>query len=152
MTDVELALVQARDVRPLRAEVLRPGLPAVASEFDGDERALHVAARIGGRTVAVGTIVPEPYPAAARAGDWRIRGMATEPELRGTGIGAAVLDELIRRAASQGARRVWCHARVGARSLYERAGLRAEGEPYEIAGIGPHVLLSRELDARAAAP
>jgi hypothetical protein len=38
---------------------------------------------------------------------------------------------------------VWCHARPGAASLYERAGFRRRGATYEHEGLGPHVLLVR---------
>ncbi len=40
---------------------------------------------------------------------------------------------------------MWCNARSGARTFYERAGFCVEGEEFEIAGIGPHFLMAKPL-------
>jgi ribosomal protein S18 acetylase RimI-like enzyme len=94
--------------------------------------------------VGVGLVGPEGEPAS-----WRIRGMATAPEARGRGAGTAVLAALIAHAAEHGATRIWCNARVGARSLYERAGLHVVSEEFEVPRIGPHYVMEMTL---AAAP
>jgi GNAT superfamily N-acetyltransferase len=72
--------------------------------------------------------------------------MATVERARGQGIGAALLHACIRHARDAGATRVWCHARVPARSLYERAGMRAVGRQFELQGIGPHVLMCLAIE------
>jgi predicted GNAT family N-acyltransferase len=56
-----------------------------------------------------------------------------------------VLEALIEHAATQGAARVWCNARVPAISLYARAGFEVESEEFEIPGIGPHVVMARRI-------
>jgi ribosomal protein S18 acetylase RimI-like enzyme len=71
--------------------------------------------------------------------------MATAPEQRGRGIGAAILDALVEHARSQGATRVWCNARTPALRLYERAGFERESGEFEIPGIGPHFVMARRL-------
>lgn len=100
-----------------------------------------VGAYDGGALVGVGLIGPDGGPGA-----WRIRGMATAPEARGRGAGTAVLGALIEHARAQGATRVWCNARIGARSLYERAGLRVASEEFEVPKIGPHYMMELTLD------
>lgn len=90
----------------------------------------------GDALVAVGLVGPEGGPGA-----WRIRGMATVPEARGRGAGTAVLSALAEYAVSGGATRIWCNARIGARSLYERAGFRVVSERFEIPKIGPHYVM-----------
>jgi GNAT superfamily N-acetyltransferase len=87
----------------------------------------------------------EPHPREPRPGDWRVRGMATLPAMRGLGLGSAVLAACESHAAGAGGKRLWCNARVGARGFYERAGLTVEGGVFEIAGIGPHVLMTKRL-------
>jgi ribosomal protein S18 acetylase RimI-like enzyme len=67
--------------------------------------------------------------------------MATAPENRGRGAGAAVLEALVAHADRQGAGRVWCSVRSRARPLYERAGFRAVSEEFDVADIGRHVVL-----------
>ena len=71
--------------------------------------------------------------------------MAVEPELRGRGIGAAILTAIIGHVEHRGGGVVWCHARIGARSLYERHGFVAEGDPFDDAVAGPQVFMSRSV-------
>jgi GNAT superfamily N-acetyltransferase len=93
--------------------------------------------------VGVGLIGPEGDP-----GWWRVRGMATLPEARGRGAGTAVLNALLDHARSQEAVGVWASVRVPARSLYERAGFVTVSDEFEPPHIGPHVIMSRELEGR----
>ena len=98
----------------------------------------------GPELIAVGLIGPEGEP-----GTWRVRGMATAPAARGRGAGSAVLKALLEHARSRGAQRVWANVRIGARTLYERAGLRVVSEVFELPDIGPHVVMRRELHHQA---
>lgn len=74
---------------------------------------------------------------------WRLRSMATEPELRGSGVGSAVLQAAIDHVASFGEALLWCNARTPARRFYERAGFVAVGEEWIEPDIGPHVVMYR---------
>jgi GNAT superfamily N-acetyltransferase len=70
--------------------------------------------------------------------------MATEPDARGLGAGSAVLAALLDHAGCFGAHpptRVWCNARVPARTLYERAGFTVVSEEFETPQIGPHLVM-----------
>jgi GNAT superfamily N-acetyltransferase len=142
--------VTAEAVRPLRLAVLRPHQRPEEMVWPGDDAdgALHVGARLDGGDdglAGVATIAPEPHPRAPAPGDWRLRGMATVPEQRGRGIGAALLAACIDHARAHGGRRVWCNARTPARSFYERAGFVAEGDVFELPEIGPHVVMTLTL-------
>ena len=149
-----VAIVAVELVRPLRQSVLRPGRPVEESVFPGDDdpRTVHVGARLdrGGDVVAVGSLLAEappwPVPDEVATRCWRIRGMATRPDLRGQGVGAAVLHELLRRAELAGGALVWCNARVPALSFYARAGFTPVGAPFEAPGIGPHQAMQRLSD------
>jgi GNAT superfamily N-acetyltransferase len=131
--------------------VLRPGAPLdrVHLPIDGHPDTAALAALAPDGTV-VGTAVLFPEPCPWRpddAGAWRLRGMATAPELRSTGVGGAVLDAAVAHAASAGGALVWCHARVPARRFYERAGFRVHGDEWVDPEIGPHVAMWRPLGA-----
>jgi GNAT superfamily N-acetyltransferase len=151
-------------VRPLRRAVLRPGRPAGESAYPGDDHPLsaHVAVRAADESlgaeeddvVAVGTVLPEAPPwEPDREGVWRIRGMATHPDHRRSGLGALVVEALLHHAAVHGGGLVWCNARLPARSFYERAGFERRGEELELPGIGPHVQMWRMITpAPSAAP
>ncbi len=134
-------------MRPMRAEVLRPGQSAAELIYPGDEApgTLHAAVRLDGEVVGIASVMRDPHPVSPLPGDWRIRGMASRPELRGRGIGAALLACCEVHARERGGVRIWCNARAGARGFYERGGFSFEGERFEIVGIGPHYLMAKRL-------
>jgi GNAT superfamily N-acetyltransferase len=136
----EIRPVDPPQTRPLRRRVLRPheSLEELASHEPPGVHA--VGAFAGDELVAVGFVCPDGEP-----GHWRVRGMATAPEFRGQGAGAAILAALVEHARAQGATRVWCNARTPALSLYARAGFQPESEEFEIPGIGPHFVMARRV-------
>lgn len=138
---VEVREVDPALTRPLRAAVLRPGAPPAATLATEGPGSRCVAAIEDGRVLSAGLVAQDP----ARAGAWRIRGMATEPGLRGRGLGTAVLAGLVAIAAADGADVIWCNARAPALSLYERAGFRSVSDEFEIEGIGPHRVMELAL-------
>jgi predicted GNAT family N-acyltransferase len=62
--------------------------------------------------------------------------MAVLPAARGTGVGAQVLEALMRAARERGYRQVLLHAQASAVGFYRRAGFSERGAPFEEAGIG----------------
>jgi ribosomal protein S18 acetylase RimI-like enzyme len=136
----DVRTVEPALTRPLRQRVLRPheSLDELASHEPPGVYA--VGAFAGDELIAVGFVCPDGEP-----GEWRVRGMATIPEHRGRGAGAAILDQLVDHARAHGATRVWCNARTPALGLYERAGFRRESDEFEIPGIGPHFVLARRV-------
>lgn len=131
---------------PLRGAVLRPGRP-VEIPGDDDPATFHLVARTPeGQIVGVVRFHPNPCPwrpDAAHA--WQLRGMATDPAVRGTGAGRALVTEGLARVARLGADLVWCDARAAASGFYQRLGFRVVTEPYEISPIGPHLGMVTEL-------
>jgi ribosomal protein S18 acetylase RimI-like enzyme len=126
---------------PLRAAVLRPGGDSAAMPGDDDPSTIHLAARAAdGRVVGVVrfSAAPCPWRPDARA-PWQLRGMATDPAVRGAGAGRALIDEGLRRVAARGGDLVWCHARVGAQGFYQRMGFVVVTDRYEKPPIGTHV-------------
>jgi ribosomal protein S18 acetylase RimI-like enzyme len=136
MSDFIVAELAPAATRPMRQAILRPHQTLEELAEHEPPGAFAVGAFEDGELVAVGLIGRDGAP-----GEWRIRGMATIPEIRGRGAGSAVLAALIEHAAAAGARRVWCNARTPARSLYERAGLRVVSEEFELPTIGPHYVM-----------
>ena len=160
LADVHVERVPAAVVRALRHGVLRPGRPQSESFYpeDLDPTTVHVAARVTGRAsegrsgragavVAVGTALREapPWDRDGPGAAWRVRGMATAERWRGRGLGTAVLDALISAVAGAGATMLWCNARVPARRLYERAGFAVRGEEFDVAHLGPHLVMWRTV-------
>jgi predicted GNAT family N-acyltransferase len=141
---MQVERVDPEVVRPLRQAVLRPHQTVAEQVFDGDDdpRAAHFAVREDGVVLGIASITPEPFPRDGTAGDFRVRGMATEPERgRGTGAGGALLRACVEHARTSGATRVWCNARTPARGFYERAGFTAVGAEFTLPDIGPHFVM-----------
>jgi GNAT superfamily N-acetyltransferase len=145
--EVKFVPVPAAVGQALRKAVLRPHEPIEGPMYplEEDPATAHFAALADGCVLAVGSVMADGHPREPASGDWRVRGMATLPEWRGHGLGARVLDALEAHAREEGAGRLWCNARIGARSFYERAGWLTEGGEYEIPGIGMHLLMSKQL-------
>lgn len=103
-----------------------------ADEVDGlDGACRHLLARVSGKPVG-----------AARLrvlGDVaKIQRVCVLPDHRGTGLGAAMIRDLIAAArATPGVRQVRLGSQTHAIGFYERLGFTAEGPEYDDAGI-PH--------------
>jgi GNAT superfamily N-acetyltransferase len=141
-----LERVAAGETLALRQRVLRPHLTPAEVAFPGDEApdSAHVVVRsLDGTVVATGSVLREGAPWGAPG--WRVRGMAVDEAHRGEGMGGRVLAALLDHVRAQDGTLIWCNARLGAVSLYERAGLRTRGEPWEEPLIGRHIVMWRSL-------
>jgi predicted GNAT family N-acyltransferase len=81
--------------------------------------------------VATGRLLPDDH----------IGRMAVLAHLRGKGVGAAILEELIRAATARGGREVHLNAQTTAVGFYLRAGFRAVGPQFEEAGIAHQAMV-----------
>jgi predicted GNAT family N-acyltransferase len=118
------------------------GEQGVRPEADRDGRdneATHLVAVENGRVVGTCRLV-------FRGDVARLGRMAVERELRGRGIGGAILREAERAALDGGAQRISLHAQLSARSLYDRDGYVERGPVFEEEGID-HVTMEKRLDA-----
>ena len=116
------------------------GEQGVRQEADRDGRdpeAIHVVALEDGRVVGTCRLVFQGDVA-------RLGRMAVERDLRGRGLGAAILREAERTALATGANRISLHAQLRARSLYERDGYLQHGDEFEEEGI-PHVAMEKRI-------
>lgn len=132
-------------VLPLRAAVLRVGLPVDTARYEQDllPTTVHLAAVDDTETV-VGCATWSPEPFGGRPG-WRLRGMATAESVRGQGVGALLLTTGLDLGRAQGAQVAWCNARTPAMGFYERHGFVAVGEEFSVEHAGPHYRMWRNL-------
>lgn len=134
---------------PLRHSVLRAGQPVESCYYEEDsmEGCFHVAASIDGKVVAVASFYPESHPKldtdSKSYGDsaWRLRGMATQVDFQGQGIGAELLKTGIEMCREKGAQVLWCNARTSAAPFYSKLNFDIKGEEFVIDGIGPHYFM-----------
>lgn len=147
----EIRVVAADRVRGMRQSVLRPHQTIQEMVYPGDDApgSLHLAAVDEmQRIVGIASFYRNPHPLGASEGDWRLRGMAVEPQLQGMGLGGRLVRAGVDRIREHGGRRLWCNARVTAQRFYEKLGFVAEGECFDIPTIGPHYVMSIAVDAK----
>ncbi len=145
---VECKLIDPREAWPLRHSVLRPHQTEEEMAWPGDDlpTTLHTGALAGGKIIGIASVYREARPGRHDAHAYRLRGMATSPEARGTGVGGALLRHVLDACLELGATEVWCNARDTASGFYVRFGFEMLEGPFELPGIGPHVLMRRPFD------
>lgn len=151
---MEIHAIPAVATRPVRFEVLWPHRgEVIACSLPEDEasHALHLGAyRPDGRLVGVCTLLqeaPERFPEVLPSGahPYRLRAMATLPEVRGLGVGRALVDRACAEATARGANFLWFDARRVAYGFYERLGFAYLSDAFQIAPIGEHRVMGQKL-------
>lgn len=148
MEDVSVEQVPPGLTYALRQRVLRPHqtIPEMVASVGDRTGEIAFAALHNGAVVGSAIVLPAPCPWRPEVCDaWRLRAMATEPELRGAGLGRRVLDAAVDYVRTQHGTLLWCTARVRACEFYERAGCTVHGDVYPVEHIGPHVKMWRQL-------
>ena len=139
---IEIREVSAQQVRPIRQRVLRPHQAASELAYPGDDAnaSFHLGVYQGDELVAILSMYYAPKPDATDHA-WRIRGMASIPETRGTGLGRQLVEVAREKAWTIERAPIWCNARESAFGFYEKLGFVIEGGIFEIEGIGPHAVM-----------
>ena len=131
-----------RETVRLRHAVLRAplGLAFSDDELAREASQLHLALHAQGRLAGVVVLVPPD----AGPPTWKLRQMAVAPELRGRGIGTALVTAAEASVRARGGERVLLHARADAVPFYARLDYAAEGAMFEEVTI-PHRRMTRRL-------
>ena len=128
----EIVEITAADTHDLRRRVLRDGTPSDVLVWEGDDEpaTFHLGVRTDEGVVAISTWLQRRYPDRPAEAAFQLRGMATDPAWRGTGVGARLLRAGLEHCAERGATLVWARARVTALPFYERHGFEPVGPEY----------------------
>jgi GNAT superfamily N-acetyltransferase len=148
----EIRVISAEETVAVRWPVLRPGFPRETAEFSGDTEptTFHLGVFADGRLVGVASVYDAPCPDDSGAiHPCQLRGMATLPEVRGSGGGRALLAACVEKARDRGCDLLWCNARVSAADFYARAGWQVVGAEFDIPTVGPHFRMLLRLDQLA---
>ena len=140
--------ISTEEIRPLRHRILRPGQAYEETLYPGDDvdDTVHLGAFDGERLVGIASLYREDRPGGAPGG-WRLRGMATDADVRGAGYGAALLEGCVEHVSAAGGSELWCNARLAAVGFYRRAGLEVLSDEFDVPGIGPHVVMAQVVVA-----
>ena len=107
------------------------GVPEDLEVDEFDPLATHALAFQKSQCIGTGRLVP----LEGKCG--QIGRMAVLPHYRNTGVGRAILEQLIEHARSLGIQSLVLHSQVIAIPFYEKHGFQIQGDIYDEAGI-PH--------------
>jgi predicted GNAT family N-acyltransferase len=156
MDDATLIDLLAEQTYDLRRQVLRAGTPSTDVEWAGDDldTTLHLGVVEVNAVVAISTWLASPSPDLdPHHVGVQLRGMATDPAMRGHGFGAMLLRAGIERARQSGADHVWANARSAALDFYVGHGFEITSGEFDNAETAiPHrrILLRLPRPATAA--
>lgn len=114
---------------------------AVENERDAADRgAVHaVAFNVLAQPVATGRLLIDASGQVAQIGR-----VAVRRSLRGTGLGAAIMQALEAAAYQRGVQKVQLHAQLYVAGFYQRLGYAAYGAPFDEVGIA-HISMDKRL-------
>jgi len=144
---IEIRELSAAQTRPVRQRVLRPHQRPEELVYTGDDDAdtFHLGAMsAAGDVLAILSMYRHAQPPTDPDGEpraWRIRGMASVPEARGTGLGRVLVEHARDRVWAIHHDPIWCNARENAFGFYQKLGFEIVGGIFEIEGIGPHAVM-----------
>ncbi|MCA1690793.1 MAG: GNAT family N-acetyltransferase [Actinobacteria bacterium] len=137
-----LVVTPARHREPLPVDLR----PAESSVYPGDDHpsTVHLGAFLEDQLVGIASLYAERRGTGKAEGPgWRLRGMASSPEVRGRGVGRALLHACVEHVARRGGGELWCNARMPAVPFYATSGFEVVSEQFDIPDIGPHVVMRR---------
>ncbi|MCB0401013.1 MAG: GNAT family N-acetyltransferase [Flavobacteriales bacterium] len=140
----EVRLISPEETYPLRLEVLWPHLDRLDQcgiDVDETEGTFHVGALKDGKVVAIGTFLIQRNEQFDAKKQYRLRAMASSPDVRGGNYGKRVIDFALDKLKNEGIDLLWCDARKIALGFYEKMGFEVTGDFYEVRNIGPHKLM-----------
>ncbi|AUN97951.1 GNAT family N-acetyltransferase [Bacteriovorax stolpii] len=141
--------LSAQDTYPIRQQVLIPDHDIKKAKFENDEDediSFHLGAFKDSKLVSVASFYYERNPIFQDQHQYQLRGMATLPEFQGQGLSSELLTMAFPIIKQNFCTLLWCNARTTAVGFYEKVGFKKLNEEvFEIEGIGPHVLMYKNI-------
>ena len=144
---VNIRKVDAKKVRPLRHAELRKGQDFSTTSYIEDYEAgtFHMACIVDEKIVTCASYYPEKSIKIKSNRAYRLRGMATDSNFQRKGYASDLMEESFKELKKRDCDMVWCNARLGAVDFYKSVGFKIIGEIFDIAEIGPHYYMNKEI-------
>ena len=144
---VNIRKVDAKKVRPLRHAELRKGQDFSTTSYIEDYEAgtFHMACIVDEKIVTCASYYPEKSIKIKSNRAYRLRGMATDSNFQRKGYASDLMEESFKELKKRDCDMVWCNARLGAVDFYKSVGFKIIGEIFDIAEIGPHYYMYKEI-------
>lgn len=143
----DIRLVKPHETYGLRHSILRPHQPIEACRYDGDfsVSAFHLGGFVSNNIVCILSGYEEAHADITATKPFRLRAMATAPQLRRQGWAREVLLQAEKEVRARGGDYIWFNAREVAFPFYESMGYRYLSDMFEIVPIGPHKIMGKSL-------
>jgi GNAT superfamily N-acetyltransferase len=142
------AFISANETMDLRMRILRPLHPREACEYPEDnlKTTFHIGVRAGPKIISNGTFMQQGHEKFPKASlPYRLRGMATDPDFQGKGLGRKIILAAEEELKKRGCDLLWFNARVSAEVFYQKLGYAAIEEIFDITGIGAHKVMYKSF-------
>ena len=137
--------ISSKETQPLRHKVLWPHIELEKDcviDIDDRSDAIHLGCKDNhGNIIGVCSLFEMTTPKLEFQKQYRLRAMATDPGVRGSGAGRQIVEFALKRIEELGYDVLWCDARKVALGFYARMGFDRIDEWYEVRNIGPHQLM-----------
>lgn len=135
------------EIIQLRYDVLIVGTNRTSPEFDGDlePTTYHFGAFSNFNTLCCLSLMRNDQDNTQA---YQLRGMATDPQYQGHGIGGSLLrhaEETVWKETGIGF--FWCNARLGIEDFYRNQGWDVISEPFMIEGVCMHVKMEKQYSS-----
>ena len=141
-------LLDPKSILPLRAKVLRPGMTAEQAVFKGDDydTTFHVGVVDDeDNIIAISSYYKKSEDSDKTKNEYKLRGMAVDPDLQATGIGTIMLNYALEILKEKNASALWCNARVSASKFYLKKGFSSDMKAFHLDPAGDHYRMRLEL-------
>ena len=144
---VEINKVDAEKIRSLRHSELRKGQDFSTTAYlrDYEEDTFHMACIVDEKIITCATFYPEKSIKIKSNNTYRLRGMATDANFQRKGYASELMKESFKELKKRGCDILWCNARLVAVDFYKSIGFKIAGDLFDIAGIGPHYYMDKEI-------
>ena len=123
MVQHNFEIVDVAEILAFRQAMLWPDKPLSHVKVAGDETAIHICLRHNDAIIAAGSF----FPTGSNA---QLRKLAVSADLRGQGVGKALISFGADCLAQRGVRHLWCDARATAVGFYESLGFQVDPSVY----------------------
>ena len=151
--------VQWEVLKEVRYAVLWPHLKSAEDariDIDESEGAIHLAGMKGEEVVGVASLFLQTCDRFSGFFEgekvYRLRAMGVLGQVRGNGVGEAIINEAVKILKEEDVKVIWCDAREVAWGFYKRGGFAVvvdkvgvECDAYTVPNIGLHKMMYRRL-------
>jgi len=139
--------ISALETYPVRHPVLRNNKPIETCQFnnDDDKTTAHFGLYLKNELKGVVSVYLKNNTLFKTKKQFQIRGMAVLNSYQGYGFGKLLMLEAENYCKNENAEIIWFNARENAIGFYENLGYTISGTSFDIAGIGNHYVMYKQL-------